>query len=62
MSDAPWQRLTKPRRAAVYRWVGRAARLAREDGESEVAADLRIAMSVLRGHAKAPKRRATKKR
>ena len=62
MSDAPWQRLSKPRRAAVYRWIGRAARLAREDKEPEVAADLRVAMAVLRGHAKAPKRRVAKRR
>ena len=61
MSDASWQRLSKPRRAAVYRWIGRAARLAREDGDSEVAADLRVAMAVLRGRARAPKRRASTK-
>ena len=61
MSDSPWQRLSKPRRAAVYRWIGRAARLAREDGETEVSADLRIAMAVLRGHAKAPKRRTARR-
>jgi hypothetical protein len=52
MADAPWQRLTKPRRAAVYRAIGRAARLAREDAERELAGDLRLAMDVLRRHAR----------
>ena len=51
-ADAKWQRLPKARRAAVYRAIGRAARLAREARESEVAADLRIVMDVLRAHAK----------
>ena len=55
-ADAKWQRVTKPRRAAVYRAIGRAARVARENKEAAVAADLRIAMDVLRAHAKAPKR------
>lgn len=64
MSDAHWQRLSKPRRASVYRAIGRAARIAREDGDKDIEADLRIAMTVLRSHAKAPKKRkpATKKR
>jgi hypothetical protein len=44
--------MPKPRRAAVYRAIGRAARLAREAGDPAVAADLRIAMAVLRTHAK----------
>lgn len=57
-ADAKWQRVTKPRRAAVYRAIGRAARIARENKESDVAADLRIVMDVLRAHAKAPARRA----
>ncbi len=55
-SDARWQRIPKARRAAVYRAVGRAARQAREDGEREVAGDIRIVMDVLRAHAKAPRR------
>jgi hypothetical protein len=58
MSDAAWQRLPKARRAAVYRAVGRAARAAREDGNREVAADVRIAIDVLRSRARA-RRRAT---
>ena len=66
MAASPWQRLPKARRAAVYRWVGRAARLAREDGDTDVTADLRIAMNVLRAHAKAkparPKARSKAKR
>jgi hypothetical protein len=51
-ADARWQRLSKARRAAVYRAIGRAARIAREDREPEVAADLRVVMDVLRAHAK----------
>lgn len=51
--DGRWQRLPKARRAAVYRAVGRAARLAREDGEREVATDIRIAIDVLRSRARA---------
>ena len=57
--DARWQRLPKPRRAAVYRAIGRAAREARENGDQAVAADVRIAIDVLRAHARAPKRRKT---
>lgn len=57
MADAPWQRLNKARRAAVYRAIGRAARIAREDAQAELAADLRIAMGILRAHARAPKKR-----
>jgi hypothetical protein len=53
--DAKWQRLTKPRRAAVYRAIGRASRLAREDRDAELAADLRVVMDVLRAHAKKPR-------
>jgi len=52
MSDSDWQRMPKARRAAVYRAIGRAARIAREDGDAKVTADLRIAMNVLRAHAK----------
>lgn len=55
--DGKWQRVTKPRRAAVYRAIGRAARIAREDKRSELAADLRIVIDVLRVHAKASKKR-----
>jgi hypothetical protein len=50
------------RRAAVYRAIGRAARIAREDGDATVPADLRIAMTVLRMHARARPTRATAKR
>ena len=50
--DKPWQRLPKSRRAAVYRAFGRAIRVAKEDKESELAGDMRIAFGVLRGHAK----------
>lgn len=46
---ARWQRVTKERRAAVYRAIGRAARVAREDREKDLASDLRIVMDVLRG-------------
>lgn len=45
---ARWQKLTKARRAAVYRAIGRAARVAREDRDAEIASDLRIVMDVLR--------------
>ena len=55
-SDKPWQRLPKARRAAVYRAFGRAIKSAREDKDSELAADMRLAFSVLRSHAKAPKK------
>ena len=61
-ADARWQRLSKSRRAAVYRTIGRAARIAREDREAELAADLRVVMDVLRAHAKAPRARATARR
>jgi len=57
-SDARWQRLAKPRRAQVYRAIGRASREARERGDATVAADVRIAIDLLRAHARAPKRRA----
>lgn len=60
--DAKWQRTSKARRAAVYRAVGRAARLAREDREGELADDLRTVMNVLRAHAAAPRRPAAKRR
>ena len=49
--------MPKARRAAVYRAIGRAARIAREDGDATVTADLRIAMTVLRAHAKAKRKR-----
>jgi hypothetical protein len=52
MADSPWQRLTKPRRAAVYRAIGRAARDAREAKDSELTGDIRTAMNVLRSHAR----------
>ena len=52
-ADARWQRLNKARRAAVYRAIGRAGREAREAGESEVAADVRIAIGVLRSRSRA---------
>jgi hypothetical protein len=55
-ADARWQRLSKSRRAAIYRAIGRAARVARESREIAVAADLRVVMDVLRAHAKKPKR------
>lgn len=51
-SDAKWQRMSKARRAAVYRAIGRAAREAREAGDSDVEADIRVVMNVLRAHAK----------
>lgn len=54
--DDRWQRLPKARRAAVYRAIGRAARLAREAGDRDVAADVRIAIDVLRSHARARSR------
>jgi hypothetical protein len=50
-ADAHWQKLPKARRAAVYRAIGRAARIAREDREAELADDLRTIMNVLRSHA-----------
>ena len=55
--DARWQRLPKKQRAAVYRAIGRASREARESGNKDTAQDVRIAMDVLRAHARAPKRR-----
>jgi hypothetical protein len=51
-----WNRLPKARRAAVYRAIGRAGRIAREDRKPELAADLRIAMDVLRKNAKATRK------
>jgi hypothetical protein len=58
--DGKWQRLKKSRRAAVYRAIGRAARDARESGDREIAADVRIAIDVLRARArKAPVRKGT---
>ncbi|MBV8760439.1 MAG: hypothetical protein JO257_24315 [Deltaproteobacteria bacterium] len=62
MADTHWQRLPKARRAAVYRGFGRAIRDARDDHDQQLAADMRIAFEVLRTHAKAPKKRKTKKR
>jgi hypothetical protein len=56
-TDTKWQKMPKARRAAVYRAIGRAAREAREDGEGELQDDIRTVMNVLRGHAKAPKRK-----
>jgi len=56
-ADAKWQRVTKPRRADVYRAIGRTARIARENRQTELAVDLRVVMDVLRAHAKAPKPR-----
>jgi hypothetical protein len=50
-ADAQWQRLPKARRAAVYRAIGRAARIAREDRDAELSQDLRTIMNVLRAHA-----------
>lgn len=59
--DAHWQRLSKARRAAVYRAFGRAIRDAREAKDEQLAADMRTAFEVLRNHGKAPrKRRATR--
>ena len=60
-ADAKWQKLPKARRAAVYRAVGRAARIAREDRDAELADDLRTVMNVLRAHAVAGRRAPTKK-
>jgi hypothetical protein len=62
-ADAKWQRIPKARRAAVYRAIGRAARIAREDRDAELAEDLRTIMNVLRAHAVAGVRtRSTTKR
>jgi hypothetical protein len=62
-ADAKWQRMSKPRRAAVYRAIGRASRSAREDRDAELAEDLRTIMNVLRAHAVAGRRtRSTTKR
>jgi hypothetical protein len=58
MSQLAWQRLPKARRAAVYRAIGRAGREARESRDAKLAADLRVAIDLLRTHARAPKRRA----
>jgi hypothetical protein len=60
-SDGRWQRLKKSRRAAVYRAIGRAARDARESGAREVAADVRIAIDLLRAHARGRKQPAGKR-
>jgi hypothetical protein len=51
-TDARWQRLPKARRAAVYRAIGRASREAREARAKDTAADIRIAIDVLRAHAR----------
>jgi hypothetical protein len=56
---SPWQRLPKARRAAVYRAIGRAAKIVRESGEATTATDLRIAMDVLRTHAMPGRSRTT---
>jgi hypothetical protein len=61
-ADAQWQRLPKARRAAVYRAIGRAARIAREDRDAELASDLRAIMNVLRAHAVARSRSTTKRK
>lgn len=61
-TDTKWQKMPKARRAAVYRAIGRAARVAREDGEPELQDDIRTVMNVLRSHAKGPRKRAAKKR
>jgi hypothetical protein len=61
MSDAHWQRLNKARRAAVYRGFGRAIREAKDVHDQQLAGDMRIAFEVLRGHAKAPKKRPAKR-
>ena len=59
---ARWQKLTKGRRAAVYRSIGRAARVAREDRDAELTGDLRIVMDVLRSLAASrPKAKAKAK-
>jgi hypothetical protein len=50
-ADRHWQHLSKARRAAVYRAVGRAGREAREAGDEQIRADLRIAIGLLRAHA-----------
>jgi hypothetical protein len=42
----------------VYRAFGRAIRDAREDKDSELAGDMRVAFSVLRAHAKTPRKRS----
>ena len=51
--DTAWQRVSKARRAQVYRAIGHAAREARLDGDPEVAEDLRTGMNVLRAHGRA---------
>lgn len=60
--DKPWQRLSKDRRAAVYRGFGRAIREARETKEAELAADMRVAFGVLRAHSKGTRAVAKKKK
>lgn len=61
-SGKKWQRLTKARRAKVYRAIGRAARDARESGDPEVAADVRIVIDLLRAHARVSRARAARAR
>lgn len=56
---ARWQKLTKARRAAVYRAIGRAARDAREDRDAELMKDLRVVMDVLRSLASKPKKQTS---
>lgn len=60
--DSKWQSMSKARRAAVYRAIGRAAREAREGGDRDVEADIRVVMNVLRAHAKKPATRKAKQR
>jgi hypothetical protein len=55
--DARWQRLTKARRADVYRAVGRSIRDARAERQTDLAADLRLVIEVLRKHARKPRAR-----
>jgi hypothetical protein len=60
-SDDRWKQLPSRRRAAVYRAIGRASREARLDEDSELAADVRVALDVVRTHAqskRAPRRKA----
>jgi hypothetical protein len=56
-ADNRWKKVPKARRAAVYRAIGRASREAREANQKETAADVRVAMDVLRAHAKSAARR-----
>ncbi len=50
--DDRWKQLPSRRRAAVYRAIGRASREARLDEEPELAADVRIALDVVRDRAR----------